>query len=216
MPEQHARNAQMRLNDRGYFETRGLNVLAFSNWYDSNFSDAKIAGIEIIHHEVRTATNGDVRLSPTPGQWNPLPRLVDRRVEAASGSVETILDYPDHDVQYTIRVEARGDGVLLSVNLARPLPPTLEGRAGFNLEFLPSAYWGKAYLVDGRTGIFPRYPAGPMVTADGDAQPAPIATGSTIGLAPDDPARRVSIRAAEGEIMLFDGRNPAQNGWYVL
>ena len=49
MSEQYARNAQLRLNDRGYFETRGLNVLAFSNWYDSNFSDAKIAGIEIIH-----------------------------------------------------------------------------------------------------------------------------------------------------------------------
>src|SRR5919202_5295374 len=217
MPEQHARNAQMRLNDRGYFETRGLNVLAFSNWYDSNFSDAKIAGIEIIHHEVRTATNGDVRLSPTPGQWNPLPRLVDRRVDVASGSVETILEYPELDLQYTIRVEARGDGVLLSVNLERPLPPALEGRAGLNLEFLPSAYWGKAYLVDGRSGILPRYPTGPMARSEtGATQPAPFAVGSSFVLAPEDPARRVSIRATGGEIMLFDGRNTAQNGWYVL
>ena len=55
--------SQLRLNDLGYFETRGLNVLVFNNWYDGYFSDAKISGIELIHHDVRTVTNGDVRLS---------------------------------------------------------------------------------------------------------------------------------------------------------
>src|ERR687885_1772539 len=103
MAEQHARNAQMQLNDRDYFETRGLNVLAFSNWYDGNFSDAKIAGVELIHHGVRTATNGDVRLSPTPGQWDPVPTLVSRHVDAAAGAIETTLAYADHNFEYTVR-----------------------------------------------------------------------------------------------------------------
>src|SRR5215210_2020368 len=131
----------LALNDLGYFEARGLNVLAFSNWYDGNFSDAKISGIELIQHEVRTATNGDVRLSPTPGQWDRVPTLVERRVHAESGSIATYLAYPDHDFQYAITVEARGEGMLVSVNLEQPLPQALEGRAGFNLEFLPSAYF---------------------------------------------------------------------------
>ena len=52
----------------------------FSNAYDGNFSDAKIAGVELIHHGVRTATNGDVRLSPTPEQWDPVPALKSRQV----------------------------------------------------------------------------------------------------------------------------------------
>src|SRR5918997_4353234 len=95
-----AKHGKLELNDRGYFETRGLNVLAFSNWYDGLFSDAKIAGIELIQHEVRTATNGDVRLSPTPGQWDTLPQLVDRQAHAERGSIETILSYPDYDFQY--------------------------------------------------------------------------------------------------------------------
>lgn len=60
----------LKLNALDYFETRGLNILLFSNWYNKNFSDSKISGIEIIHHEVRTATNGDVRLNPTPQQCN--------------------------------------------------------------------------------------------------------------------------------------------------
>ena len=43
----------LKLNDLEYFETRGLNVLVFSNWYNENFDDYKISGVEIIHHETR-------------------------------------------------------------------------------------------------------------------------------------------------------------------
>ncbi|NTU84756.1 MAG: glycoside hydrolase, partial [Chloroflexales bacterium] len=207
----------LRLNERGYFETHGLNVLAFSNWYDGLFSDAKISGVELIHHEVRTATNGDLRLSPTPGQWDRVPDLVGRAVHANAGRIETHLAYPEHDLRYTVTAEAYDQGVRLRVTLERPLPPALEGRAGFNLEFLPSAYFGRAYLVDGRGGIFPRYPGGPMAAHErGAAEPQPIARGTTIVLAPEDPHRRVTVTATTGELMLYDGRNTAQNGWYVL
>src|SRR5690606_32912589 len=55
----------LRLNEQEYFSRPGLDVLVFNNYYDGLFSDAKHAGVELIHHGVRTATNGDVRLSPT-------------------------------------------------------------------------------------------------------------------------------------------------------
>jgi endoglucanase len=36
-------------------------------------------------------------------------------------------------------------------------------------------------------------------------------------LAPEDPTRRITIAsAAGGPVSLYDGRNQAQNGWYVL
>jgi hypothetical protein len=117
----------LKVNDQGYFAARGLNVLVFSNWYDSAFSDAKISGVELIHHEVRTATNGDVRLSATPGQWDPIGKLVDRKVDAQRGTIEAFLSYPEHGFSYSIRAEARGDGVLLSVNLDKPLPAARPG-----------------------------------------------------------------------------------------
>jgi endoglucanase len=204
-------NTHLKLNELGYFETRGLNVLAFSNWYDGHFSDAKISGIELIHHEVRTATNGDVRLSPTPGQWDRTPELIGRDVLTESNRIVTRLAYPEYAFQYAIVVEADDRGARLSVELEQSLPPELEGRAGFNLEFLPSAYFRKAYLVDGQPGIFPRYPSGPTA-----AGPMPIVTGTTLVLAPEDAQRRVTITASDGELQLFDGRNSAQNGWYVV
>ncbi|MCK7533790.1 MAG: hypothetical protein MZV63_23555 [Marinilabiliales bacterium] len=42
---------------------RGRNVLVFTNEYNGMFFDEKTAGIELIHHGVRTATGGAVRLS---------------------------------------------------------------------------------------------------------------------------------------------------------
>jgi endoglucanase len=214
----HHTDGALKLNDLDYFETRGFNVLAFNNWYDVNFfSDSKLSGIEIIHHDVRTATNGDVRLSPTPGQWDPIPEFVERKVNKQNNSIEASLTYPDYDFDYTIKAEAHNRGILLSVNLEKPLPQALAGRAGFNLEFLPAAYFEKAYLMDGTGGVFPLYPSGPMaVDISGATEPKPIATGKTLVLAPEDHARRITIKAKDCELLLFDGRNKAQNGWFVV
>jgi endoglucanase len=209
--------AELTLNSLGYYETRGLNILVFNNWYDGNFSDAKISGIEIIHHGVRTATNGDVRLSPTPGQWDPTPKFIDRKIDKEKKIVEEYLSYPSFNFNYTIKTEARDGGIIITVNLQDVLPKELEGQAGFNLEFLPSAYFEKAFLMDGNSGVFPLYPAGPMEkTNRGKTEPKPIASGNTFTLAPEDPERRIIIESKEGSLNLYDGRNQAQNGWYVV
>ncbi|HVY86411.1 MAG TPA: hypothetical protein VG943_14860, partial [Caulobacterales bacterium] len=218
----------LTLNDRGYYEERGLNVLVFSNWYDGNFSDSKISGVELIHHGVRTATNGDVRMLPTPGQWDDIGALVNRSVDQTYGVIETHLRYADYDFNYTIRSEARGDSVIVSVVLDRPLPAALVGKAGFNLEFIPSAYFHHSYIGDGVAGAFPIYPAGDMqrvapagppqrISRSGDsvAAPLPLATARNFTLAPEDPERTVSIASSE-PVSLYDGRNQAQNGWFVF
>jgi len=87
-----AHSAPLQIHPREYFETQGLNVLVYSNRYDGLFSDAKMSGIEIIHHGVRTATNGDVRLQSTPEQWDPVPEFVDRDVDRESGTIRTRLE----------------------------------------------------------------------------------------------------------------------------
>ncbi len=208
---------KLELNKLGYFETPGLNVLAFSNWYDGMFSDAKISGIELIHHGERTVTNGDVRLGPTPGQWDAVPKMMARHVDAAAGCVEITLAYAEYDFTYRLKVAAEGEGVAISVHLDQPLPAALAGKAGLNLEFLPSAYFHQAYLMDKHSRLFPRYPSGPMVKlADGKSEPGPLAKGTTFVAAPGEITRRVRIQARSGELLLFDGRNVAQNGWFVL
>jgi len=216
----------LSLGKQGYFEARGVNVLVFSNWYDGLFADSKISGIEIVQQDVRTATNGDVRLSATPGQWDPIGALVSRNADPATGTIEAVLEYKDYGFRYRIRAERRGEAVVIAVILDQPLPAALAGKAGFNLEFLPSAYFHRSYIADGEGGTFPLHPAsdmlsgGPRNAASGrniglGAEPLPLATGVSFVLAPEDPNRRVTIASTQ-PIGLYDGRDQAQNGWFVL
>ena len=68
------------LNDLEYFETQGVNVLVYNNLFTGGFNDEKTAGIELIHHGVRTAQGGAVRLSNTPEQWDLVPAIPTRKV----------------------------------------------------------------------------------------------------------------------------------------
>jgi endoglucanase len=215
----------LQLDRADYFEAPGVNWLIFSNVNEGLFADAKISGVELIQQGVRTATNGDVRLAATPGQWDPAAAFVSRRVDKAAGVIEVLMKYPDF--QYTVRAERRGGSVVLSVLLDQSLPAAQVGKAGLNLEFVPSAYFHHSYTADGKPALFPRYPADAMqLTAERNAasgrsdgpgaEPLPFASGRSLLLAPEDPSRRVGISTREGRLSLFDGRNQAQNGWFVV
>lgn len=226
----------LKLNDLEYFEKQGVNVLVYNNLFTGGFNDEKNAGIELIHHGVRTAQGGAVRLSNTPEQWDLVPETPNRKVDRASKSISTTLRYNDYDFDSRVVVTAKGKGVEISVYLDKPLPKELEGRAGFNLEFLPSQYWNKTYLVDGRYNRFPRYVVGNTTTRPNSEKPKqykgyntsddrgtgkfidplPLETGRTFLLAPDEPSRLVKITSADADLMLFDGRMLAQNGWFVM
>lgn len=210
----HAETHGLRLNEKDYFASRGFDVLVYSNWYDGLFSDSKISGVEIIHHGVRTATNGDLRLHATPEQWDPIPQFIERNVDRKNNRIEAKLQYPDYDFNFAVEAQAEGDALLLSVHLPEPLPDELEGRAGFNLEFLPAAYFERSFAMDDHYGIFPLYPAGPK-ERDG-VEPRALAAGHVLVLAPDDPERKVTLRSEKAVIELHDGRAKAQNGWFVV
>ena len=215
-----AQEAPLQINDREYFDSESVDVLVYSNRYSGLFSDSKLSGIELVHHGVRTGTNGDVRLSNAPEQWDPTPTFGERMVDPEAGMISATSSYPDYGFEYEVQTEARSEGgVTVRVVLSEPVPEALVGRAGFNLEFLPSAYFGKSYLSDGHPGQFPRSPVGPMAWDEGGDryEPMPLAEGSTLVLAPEDAERRVMIEAhGDATLALYDGRNRAQNGWFVV
>jgi hypothetical protein len=222
-----AQQAPLTLGAKEYFERPGVNVLVFSNWYDGLFADSKISGVEIIQHGERIATNGDVRLSATPGQWDPIGRMIERKVDPQTGTIEALLEYSEFGFRYRIRAEHKGASVVLAVILDQPLPAALEGMAGLNLEFLPAAFFHKSLMADGQAGAFPLHPSSDMV-AGGErnaasgrdigpgAEPLPFASGRTLVFAPENPERMVTIAAAGGTLGLYDGRDQAQNGWFVV
>lgn len=226
----------VKVTDKNYLDDRGFSVFLYDSTYHPVFVDQKNTAMEMILHGQRIATNGDVRLMPTPEQWDLVATLKGRQADKEGNRLTADLAFPTFDLGYTLEVAAEPGGVRVSINLDKPLPEKLAGRAGFNLEFLPSLYMGKAYLVDGATaGLFPRTPEDPMIQvlpladepkkayyledwdkAKGYTQPLPFASGKTITLGVDDPQARVSVTSETADLLLFDGRSRAQNGWFVL
>src|ERR1022692_5193229 len=197
----------MQVTDNGYLNTQGFSVILYKDTFHPIFVDEKKAAMEMILHGQRLATNGDVRLVPTPEQWDLVAKLGGQQADKEHNRLTAQLSFPSYEMNYRLEVAAEPGGVRVSVNLERPLPEKLAGRAGFNLEFLPSAYIGKTFILDGGAfGVFPRSPQDPMVKvtppagdpkklpyqqewdeAKGYTQPLPLATGKSITLAVDDP-----------------------------
>ena len=86
-----AKAQDLRLNDLGYFERQGVNVLVYSNSFNGGFNDEKNSGIEVIQHGVRSIQGGAVRLNNTPEQWDLVPLMTDRKVDKEKGTIEVAL-----------------------------------------------------------------------------------------------------------------------------
>src|ERR1700684_1249315 len=52
--------------------------------------------------------------------------------------------------------------------------------------------------------------------AKGYTEPLPFARGRSITLGVDDRLARINVNSDTADLMLFDGRDRAQNGWFVL
>ena len=237
----------LKLNDKDYFATPGLNVMVFSDYYPEGHQ----TGVTIVQHGKRVA-NGDLRLETSPGQWSPVPLVLKRTVDRAKQTVSQTLTfpdpaknrkgfnpvfYPDIKLDYKVRVTPlAGNSFRINVDLDRPIPAEWVGKVGFNLELFPVDLWGKSFLMDGRNGIFPRQPNGPVILSSGptveDATPiqangplpslnrqplgAPLGTGRKIVIAPDSLLQRVIVESRNGTLELIDGRVNHNNGWFIL
>ncbi len=226
---------ELKLNEAGYFEQRGFNVLVNSDNYAGIFADEKKAGVELILRGVRVATGGGVRLTDTPEQWDFYPQLIERKVDAENQTITAVLGYEDYDIRHTITVTPKGNGALLTVSLDKPLPEFLVGKAGLNLEFFPATYFGKTFMMDGKGEVLPRYAFGDsymrpnservpqfygLSTFDDRGRdehivPMPLSKGHQFVIAPEDDNLRVAV-SSDSELALFDGRLLSQNGTFVL
>src|SRR5690606_30306548 len=121
------------LNERDYFQNRGVGVMVFADTYP----ESRQSGVIIVSHCNRIASNGDFLLESTPGQWSPVPKLVSRVVDQKRGEIRATLSYPDEkqnmkgfnpihypelDLTYDMRVTTDGDLIHIYVDLNKPLP----------------------------------------------------------------------------------------------
>ena len=248
---------QFELTSSGYFQYKGVDVMAFDDIYPEGHQ----GGVSLIMHGNRVATNGDIRLEPTPGQWQPVPKQYERIPDMSGNSITTRLGFPDSsrhmtgfnpmiypDLQfgYHVKVTAEGSSIVVTVDLDTPIPAEFIGKVGFNLELFPGALFGKPWIMDRQTGLFPQQPNGPTLSQTpnhnhiGDFNPdgqacahqlagtgyspiiaddlvaEPYAIGKRFTVRPDDPYNRFTIESKGSDLKLFDGRMNHNNGWFVV
>jgi len=202
-----------QINAQEYFEAPGLSALVFHNTY----LEGKQGGFELIQHGERVITNGCISLEPTPEQWTRHAEIAQRQVDTTAGEMRVPLRFPAEGLDCTLRLRADGPSLLLTADLAQPLPAQLIGKAGFSLEIFPEAYFGRSFHLGETFGIFPRQLNGPILPApDGGWRVAPLASGVRLAIAPEDPLRKIEIESLNGALSLYDGRTRAQNGWFVV
>jgi len=159
---------------KGYFQNHGVDVMAFDDIYPAGHQ----SGVSILMHGSRVATNGDIRFEQTPGQWQPLPKQRERKLDEEKNTIVTSLSYPDlenhlrgfnpmiypdYAFSYKVTVRGEGESVRVVVDLDKPIPPEYVGKMCFNLELFPGVLFGKPWIMDGQQGIFPRQPNGPTL-----------------------------------------------------
>ena len=140
--------AALHLNELEYLEMPGLNVMLAHDYYPEGHQ----GGVGIIQNGVRVATNGDIRLDRTPGQWQPVPKVGKRVVDKATGEISlraeypdesknrkgfNPVDYPDLRFAYTVRVRPEGKAFRILVDLEQPLPDEWVGRVGLQPGAVP-------------------------------------------------------------------------------
>ena len=226
--------------------SNAFNVIMYNSTFSGVFGDQHMSGIELLLHGYRIATNGDIHYLPTPEQWDatPAPSRGTKTFDEATNTITVPMTFsgaPDGTLRYNIIATPEPGGVLLSVVLTSDMPASLAGKARFNLEFIPSRYKNKSFQADSTGsgvydtfGVFPLHPQSTMAETErpdlpsqawyvkewntdrGESQPLPFAKGYGFSFAPEDELYNICITSDTGELELFDGRDRAQNGWYVL
>src|SRR3954468_13478423 len=81
---------ELVINESEYLEMPGLDVMLAHDFYPESHQ----GGVGIIQNGLRVATKGDLRLEPTPRQWQPVPQVGKRMVDRARQEISVRMQYP--------------------------------------------------------------------------------------------------------------------------
>ena len=210
-----------KLNAQEYFVRPGIDVMYGQDYYPEGHQ----GGLSVIMHDERIASNGDVRLEPSPGQWSPIPKPGKREVNTDTQEIRVPLafpdaerdrkgfnpiEYPDLKLNYTVRARPEGESIRVSVDFDAPIPKGWVGKVGFNLELFPGLLFGKSWQLGKTDGVFQRQPSGP-------GELPILARGMRLDVAPETELYHLTIETLKGgELELLDGRGNHNNGWFVV
>jgi endoglucanase len=135
----HSQANKLIINQLEYLEMTGLDVMLAHDFYPESHQ----GGVGIIQNGLRVATNGDLRLEPTPGQWQPVPKVGSRMVDRAKEEISVRMSYPDEtknrkgfnpimypdlNFSYVVKIKPEGKSFRIIVDIDQPCPMPGSGK----------------------------------------------------------------------------------------
>ncbi len=214
----------LTINDKEYFDSPALSVLVFHNVYPVGMQ----GGIEIIQHNERIATNGNLEFKlnkekkAIPGVdyfHVPIPKIEkpERIVDRSKNQIMIPFHYDKVGLKYHILITPCEDGAFsVDVNFDDSVKADLFDEIAFEILFYPEAFAGKSYMSENGFGYFP-FDFMSKVEFNGDKENVqPLVSGKNIILAVEDPLLKMKIVSHAGEMKIIDDRWAAQRMWFKL
>jgi len=214
----------LKINDKEYFDSPALSVLVFHNGYPVGMQ----GGIEIIQHNYRIATNGNVEYRLARAR-EAIPGVdtfrvsiskiekPERVVDKSANQIKVPFAYPQLGLKYHILITPDKDGAFtVDVNFDSPVRAELFDEIAFELMFYPEAFAGKSFMSEQGFGQFPFDFVSAMVSDADTEQVTPLLRGKKFVLAAEDPLVKMEIISHAGEMRLEDNRWGSQRMWFKL
>lgn len=213
--------SELVVTETEYLKSPQISVLIFHNIYPVG----KQGGIEIIQHDKRVATNGNIHLirkKTAPAEKilsQPIPRIdnPERIVDRASNQIKVPFSYTDIDVRCHLLINSLGDNDFeILLNFEDTVDVSLIEELSFQMEFYPEYYKGKSYITENKSGVFPHILTSDIVKKDGEMVLTTMAAGKRMNLAVESPEFGMSIESKGNPVELIDQRQGALREWFAI
>ena len=145
------------------------------------------------------------------------PIKATRIVDKENKEIRAIVNTPEYNFNYTLRIWPEKNSVHLAVDLEKPIPAEWKDKVTFDLQLFPVSYQGKSYHLGDQFGLIPAEGLNPMISnSTGGFKPEPLAQGPKLLLAPEDPLYKLQIEQVNGILSLVDNRNSSLGGWLII
>jgi len=205
--------AQFEIIDNEYLYSPEFSVLAYHNFYPSGMQ----SGIELIHHEERIASNGDLQIllkgqeepvpALTPKHWNSPPKQK-RRIDQNKKMISLPFKREDPGLNYQINIYPdENQNIKIDFVFDHKIDTNKIEKINFHIDFYPEVLKGKSFIAGNQSGFFPWFFQKSELITD---------AGNKIILAPEDPQVKIEIETEDGRIQLIDDREESARFWFKV
>ncbi|MFP4548940.1 MAG: glycoside hydrolase family 9 protein [Fidelibacterota bacterium] len=214
-----ASDKDLKLTDTDYLYSPYVSVFAFHNTYPVGYQ----GGIEIIQHNNRVATNGNIHVvlkkktQTDEIMYEPIPQINNPEVITNKKANNLVIPFEQkgQNLKYEMIVNPIDNGGFeIILNFDKKVDPSVVDEVYFDIAFFPEYYRGKSFITDKTAGMIRQLPTSSTEYEKDDD--IIIGRGKSMIIAPELPEFKMHMESNCNDIQLIDERYHTSRSWFVV